>query len=95
MFLHKSSLHALSLRFFWLCAFVRPTWPGFGGFFPVPSWCLPVTLPGLFLALLGLGICPDFPLPEGRPVPRTRFAPVKKCDDLLSLRSDAYVITED
>lgn len=28
-------------------------------------------------------------------VPRTRFAPVKKCDDLLMLRSDAYVITED
>ena len=28
-------------------------------------------------------------------VPRSRFAPVKKCDDLLLLRSDAYVITED
>merc|ERR1712232_459239 len=28
-------------------------------------------------------------------VPRTRFAPVKKCDDLLALRSDAYVLTED
>lgn len=28
-------------------------------------------------------------------VPRTRFAPVKKCSDLLLLRSDAYVITED
>jgi len=28
-------------------------------------------------------------------IPRTRFAPVKKCDDLLSLRSDAYVLTED
>ncbi|EED93174.1 hypothetical protein THAPSDRAFT_262059, partial [Thalassiosira pseudonana CCMP1335] len=28
-------------------------------------------------------------------VPRTRFAPVKKCNDLLLLRSDAYVITED
>merc|ERR1719506_1941842 len=28
-------------------------------------------------------------------VPRTRFAPVKKCDDLLLLRSDAYVITDD
>ena len=27
-------------------------------------------------------------------VPRTRFAPVKKCDDLLLLRSDAYVINE-
>ena len=26
-------------------------------------------------------------------VPRTRFAPVKKCNDLLLLRSDAYVIT--
>ena len=25
-------------------------------------------------------------------VPRTRFAPVKKCNDLLLLRSDAYVI---
>jgi phosphoglucomutase len=25
-------------------------------------------------------------------VPRTRFAPVKKCDDLLLLRSDAYII---
>jgi len=28
-------------------------------------------------------------------VPRTRFAPVKKCDDLLLLRSDAYIITDD
>lgn len=28
-------------------------------------------------------------------VPRTRFAPVKKSDDLLLLRSDAYVMTED
>ncbi|KAL0584753.1 hypothetical protein ABG067_005491 [Albugo candida] len=28
-------------------------------------------------------------------VPRSRFAPVKKCDDLLLLRSDAYVLTSD
>merc|ERR1712110_503849 len=28
-------------------------------------------------------------------IPRTRFAPVKKCDDLIALRSDAYVVTED
>merc|ERR1712226_1261193 len=28
-------------------------------------------------------------------IPRTRFAPVKKCDDLVALRSDAYTITED
>merc|ERR1712159_897124 len=28
-------------------------------------------------------------------VPRTRFAPVKKCDDLIALRSDAYVLTDD
>merc|ERR1719161_3382882 len=28
-------------------------------------------------------------------IPRTRFAPVKKCEDLLALRSDAYVLTED
>merc|ERR1711879_1115550 len=28
-------------------------------------------------------------------VSRTRFAPVKKCDDLIALRSDAYVLTED
>ncbi|MEM0896851.1 MAG: UTP--glucose-1-phosphate uridylyltransferase [Verrucomicrobiota bacterium] len=28
-------------------------------------------------------------------VPRRRFAPVKTTDDLLSLRSDAYVLTED
>ena len=27
-------------------------------------------------------------------VPRTRFAPVKKTDDLLAVRSDAYVLTE-
>lgn len=27
-------------------------------------------------------------------IPRVRFAPVKKCDDLI-LRSDAYVLTED
>merc|ERR1711953_1525456 len=28
-------------------------------------------------------------------IPRFRFAPVKKCDDLVALRSDAYVVTED
>lgn len=28
-------------------------------------------------------------------VPRTRFVPVKKCNDLLLLRSDAYVLTPD
>lgn len=28
-------------------------------------------------------------------VPRSRFAPVKKCDDLIMLRSDAYQVTED
>ena len=28
-------------------------------------------------------------------VPRTRFAPVKKCQDLLGLWSDCYVLTED
>lgn len=28
-------------------------------------------------------------------MPRTRFVPVKKCNDLLLLRSDAYVLTED
>ncbi len=28
-------------------------------------------------------------------VPRTRFAPVKACDDLLGVRSDAYVLTPD
>lgn len=28
-------------------------------------------------------------------VPRTRFAPVKTCDDLLAVRSDAYVLTGD
>lgn len=27
-------------------------------------------------------------------VPRTRFAPVKKCNDLLLLRSDAYIVTD-
>jgi UTP--glucose-1-phosphate uridylyltransferase len=28
-------------------------------------------------------------------VPRARFAPVKKTDDLLAVRSDAYVLSED
>jgi UTP--glucose-1-phosphate uridylyltransferase len=28
-------------------------------------------------------------------VPRSRFAPVKKSDDLLAVRSDAYILTED
>lgn len=28
-------------------------------------------------------------------VPRTRFAPVKKCHDLLAVRSDCYVLTDD
>jgi hypothetical protein len=27
-------------------------------------------------------------------VPRSRFAPVKKCSDLLLLRSDAYIVNE-
>lgn len=27
-------------------------------------------------------------------VPRTRFAPVKKCNDLLLLRSDAYTVKD-
>ena len=27
-------------------------------------------------------------------VPRTRFAPVKKCDDLFLLRSDAYILKD-
>jgi phosphoglucomutase len=36
-----------------------------------------------------------FPGSTAITVPRTRFAPVKKCDDLLLLRSDAYVITDD
>merc|ERR1712038_331846 len=28
-------------------------------------------------------------------IPRSRFAPVKKCDDLVALRSDAYTVTPD
>jgi UDP-N-acetylglucosamine pyrophosphorylase len=28
-------------------------------------------------------------------VPRSRFAPVKRTDDLLAIRSDAYLLTED
>lgn len=28
-------------------------------------------------------------------IPRSRFAPVKKCDDLIALRSDAYCLTQD
>ncbi len=32
---------------------------------------------------------------KGMRVPRTRFAPVKKTNDLLAVRSDAYVLTED
>merc|ERR1712190_132131 len=28
-------------------------------------------------------------------IPRSRFAPVKKTDDLVALRSDAYQLTED
>ena len=30
-----------------------------------------------------------------RGVPRERFAPVKTCNDLLAVRSDAYKVTED
>merc|ERR1740117_1226308 len=36
-----------------------------------------------------------FPGASALRIPRTRFAPVKKCDDLIALRSDAYVLTED
>ncbi len=32
---------------------------------------------------------------EAIDVPRSRFAPVKTTDDLLALRSDAYVVTGD
>merc|ERR1719321_1472555 len=36
-----------------------------------------------------------FPGATAIQIPRSRFAPVKKCDDLIALRSDAYVLTED
>jgi hypothetical protein len=36
-----------------------------------------------------------FPGASAVVVPRTRFVPVKKCNDLLLLRSDAYVLTPD
>jgi len=36
-----------------------------------------------------------FPGAQALLIPRTRFAPVKKCDDLIALRSDAYTLTED
>ena len=36
-----------------------------------------------------------FPGSSAVVVPRTRFVPVKKCNDLLLLRSDAYVLTPD
>ena len=36
-----------------------------------------------------------FPGAQALRVPRTRFAPVKACVDLLGLWSDAYIITED
>jgi UTP--glucose-1-phosphate uridylyltransferase len=36
-----------------------------------------------------------FPGAQGVRVPRTRFAPVKTTSDLLLVRSDAYVLTED
>ena len=37
----------------------------------------------------------SFPSSVAIVVPRTRFAPVKKCSDLLLLRSDAYEISKD
>ena len=36
-----------------------------------------------------------FPGAQALRVPRTRFAPVKACVDLLGLWSDAYVLTDD
>ena len=36
-----------------------------------------------------------FPGATAITVPRSRFAPVKKCDDLLLLRSDVYLISDD
>lgn len=36
-----------------------------------------------------------FPGSSAVVVPRTRFVPVKKCNDLLLLRSDAYVLSAD
>jgi UTP--glucose-1-phosphate uridylyltransferase len=43
---------------------------------------------------MGAGIS-LFPGAQALRVPRARFAPVKTCDDLLGLRSDAYVLTDD
>lgn len=37
----------------------------------------------------------SFPGASALLIPRSRFAPVKKCDDLIALRSDAYVLTPD
>ena len=37
----------------------------------------------------------DFEGTEAIRVPRTRFAPVKTTDDLLAVRSDAYILTDD
>ena len=36
-----------------------------------------------------------FPEAEAMRVPRSRFAPVKRTDDLLAVRSDAYTLTEE
>ena len=48
-----------------------------------------------------MGIFQHFPMSspmagaQAIQIPRSRFAPVKKCDDLLALRSDAYKLTEE
>ncbi len=43
---------------------------------------------------MGAGIA-AFEGADAMRVPRTRFAPVKTTDDLLGVRSDAYVLTDD
>nr|AIQ80989.1 UDP-glucose pyrophosphorylase/phosphoglucomutase [Saccharina japonica] len=53
------------------------------------------TSPKVFQLETAMGAAIEcFPGAGAVAVPRTRFAPVKKCNDLLLLRSDAYVVNE-
>jgi UTP--glucose-1-phosphate uridylyltransferase len=70
---------------------------------PLPLICNGKTLdprdktsPGVYQLETAMGSAISiFPGAQALRVPRTRFAPVKACVDLLGLWSDAYVLTED
>lgn len=58
-------------------------------------FCFPPLTPQVFQLETAMGAAIEcFKGAGAVAVPRTRFAPVKKCNDLFLLRSDAYVVNK-